>query len=301
MDADKLQASGSRDLDTPLPSIGARDPTLPRELVAIVDQLPREAQGRALSRTRPSCSPICRRSSRRGGALRRGSLPVSRARGVRRGRREVLLRPQQRDPHRARAARGVAAARGDRPVGRRQVVVRARRPRPGACARAGGALAGARAAPGPRAAASASRRSLDEALATGERQPDLIAQLAEAPGLFGELLRQARGAQQAQACSSSSISSRSCSRCATTTRRASCSSPRCSPPPTIRRSPVRVVLSMRADFLDRLAGHKHFLARAVARPVLPDRARPRQPARDARAARRARRLLVRGSVGSSTT
>ena len=32
----------------------------------------------------------------------RGRLPVSRARRVRRGRREVLLRPLERDPHRAR-------------------------------------------------------------------------------------------------------------------------------------------------------------------------------------------------------
>ena len=64
-----------------------------------------------------------------GRAHHREHVPVSRARGVRRERREVLLRPQQRDPDGPRAARGVAAARRDRSVGRRQVVVRARRPR----------------------------------------------------------------------------------------------------------------------------------------------------------------------------
>jgi serine/threonine protein kinase len=161
MSPDKLR-DRLTNLDVPMPSIAAARARRDRR------QVPREAQGEAL----PECDRAARGSAgvprAEGGSRHRRGLPLSRALGVRRGRREVLLRPLERDPHRAEPARELAAARGDRSVGRRQVVVRARRS--GARdARARRRVAGARAAPGPRAAAPARERARGSARHRRER------------------------------------------------------------------------------------------------------------------------------------
>jgi eukaryotic-like serine/threonine-protein kinase len=100
---------------------------------------------------------------------------------------------------------------------------------------------------------------LEEALADGRPASELMAQLVEAPGLFGAMLRGAAASRGQQIlvvidqleelftlCDSDQIRGLFLAALL-----AAADDPS---------SPVRVVLSMRADFLDRLAGHKHFLA-----------------------------------------
>jgi len=100
---------------------------------------------------------------------------------------------------------------------------------------------------------------LEETLATGEDGSDLMAKLVEAPGLFGTLLRRAASRRNVRMmvvvdqleelftlCDSDRVRQAFLAAIL-----AAADDPS---------SPVRVVLSMRADFLDRLAGHKHFLA-----------------------------------------
>ena len=100
---------------------------------------------------------------------------------------------------------------------------------------------------------------LEEALATGEHANDLMAQLLEAPGLFGAMLRSSAQRRNQKVlvvvdqleelftlCDSDKIRELFLAALL-----AAADDPS---------SPVRVVLSMRADFLDRLAGHKAFLA-----------------------------------------
>ena len=99
---------------------------------------------------------------------------------------------------------------------------------------------------------------LEETLATGEHASDLMDQLVEAPGLFGSMLRAAAGRRHQRVivvvdqleelftlCDSDEIRELFLAALL-----AAADDPS---------SPVRVVLSMRADFLDRLAGHRHFL------------------------------------------
>ena len=264
---------GCCDLETPLPSIGSRDPTLPTELVAIVDRCLAKRKARALSE--------------RDRAARR-SAGVPRAEGVahdRRGRARIAGSPRSarttrssssaaatRSAPRSRQLDVVAAARGDRPVGRRQVVVRPRRPRPGG-ARQRRRLGGARAAPGTRAARIASPTVLED---DARRPASRIGATTRCdrsssrrPGCSASCCARQAARREPARCSSSSTSSRSCSRCATATRSRQLFLAALLAAADDPTSPVRVVLSMRADFLDRLAGHKHVPRRAVARPVLP--------------------------------
>jgi hypothetical protein len=100
---------------------------------------------------------------------------------------------------------------------------------------------------------------LEDSLATGADSGDLIAQLRDSPGVFGSILRASAIKKNARVlvvvdqleelftlCDSDDI------------RRAFLGALLAAADDTT--SPVRVVLSMRADFLDRLAGHKQFLA-----------------------------------------
>src|SRR6185312_809294 len=98
-----------------------------------------------------------------------------------------------------------------------------------------------------------------DALATGQDGTDLVKQLVESPGMFGDLLRQQAARRDRKVlvvvdqleelftlCDSDEIR-----RLFLAALLGSADDPT---------SPVRVVLSMRADFLDRLAGHKQFLS-----------------------------------------
>jgi len=100
---------------------------------------------------------------------------------------------------------------------------------------------------------------LEESLATGEDAADLMARLVEAPGLFGTLLRQAATRRNQRVLVVVDQLEELFTLCDSDRVRAAFLAAllAAADDPS---SPVRVVLSMRADFLDRLAGHKHFLA-----------------------------------------
>ena len=100
---------------------------------------------------------------------------------------------------------------------------------------------------------------IDDTINTGEIPNDLVGQLTESPGLFGDRLRRAAHKRNQKMlvvvdqleelftlCDSDEI------------RRVFLAALLAAADDVT--SPVRVVLSMRADFLDRLAGHKHFLS-----------------------------------------
>jgi hypothetical protein len=100
---------------------------------------------------------------------------------------------------------------------------------------------------------------LEESLATGENAAQLGAQLADAPGLFGARLREAAAKRGERVLIVVDQLEELFTLCNSDDQRrtflaallAAADDPS---------SPVRVVLSMRADFLDRLADHKQFLA-----------------------------------------
>ncbi len=100
--------------------------------------------------------------------------------------------------------------------------------------------------------------TLDENIDTGSVSSELVDQLYEAPGLYGELLRKAAARRKHKVVIvvdqleelftlSDNDEVRKLFLAALLAAADDAT------------SPVRVVLSMRADFLDRLAGHKHFL------------------------------------------
>jgi eukaryotic-like serine/threonine-protein kinase len=100
---------------------------------------------------------------------------------------------------------------------------------------------------------------LEDALATGQDPGNLVQQLVESPGLFGDLLRQQAARRDRRVLVVVDQLEELFTLCDSDQLRklflaallGSADDPS---------SPVRVVLSMRADFLDRLAGHKQFLA-----------------------------------------
>lgn len=100
---------------------------------------------------------------------------------------------------------------------------------------------------------------LERTLNTGEEQSDIKDQLSTAPGLFGSMLRNATLRRQERAFIVVDQLEELFTLCddeeARTTFLAALLAAA-----DDSSSPLRVVLSMRADFLDRLAGHKQFLA-----------------------------------------
>jgi serine/threonine protein kinase len=99
---------------------------------------------------------------------------------------------------------------------------------------------------------------LEETHATGQDGHEIVTQLAEAPGMFGDLLRKAAIRREHRVLVVVDQLEELFTLCDDDAQRrtflaallAAADDPA---------SPVRVVLSMRADFLDRLAGHKQFL------------------------------------------
>ena len=301
MDARQAQASGCRDLDTPLPSIG-------------------DARSVAAARARRDRRSAASRRRRRSATRMRGEL-ARRSAGVPRAARARSA--EDVCPYRGLAAFGeddakyffgrsneirtalaqldewpLLAVIGPSGVGKSSFVHAGLVP--GACARPaapGRSACCARAACRCTGLASIARRGDRDR--RGRRRPDGRGS-REAPGLFGDAAAPGGDAQEASACSivvdqleelftlcDSDRRARSVPRGAARRRRRSelAGARRAVDARRLPRSPRRPQALPR---------------RAVARPVLPVRARSRQPARDARAARRARRLLVRGPTASST-
>lgn len=100
---------------------------------------------------------------------------------------------------------------------------------------------------------------LERTLQTGEEQSDIKDQLATAPGLFGSMLRNVTLRRQERAIIVVDQLEELFTLCDDETARPAFLAALLAAADDSS-SPLRVVLSMRADFLDRLAGHKQFLA-----------------------------------------
>jgi hypothetical protein len=245
------------DLHTPLPSISARDPSLPRELVKIVDRcLAKRKQDRYQSATELIAELqafLAPRADRNTGEMcpYRGLSAFGeddakyffgRSNEIRTALTQLESWP-------------LLAVIGPSGVGKSSFVHAGLVP---AIRAAGGNWQVRVLRPG-RVPLHRLAAVLEEALATGEMANDLMNQLVDAPGLFGAMLRQSASRRNQSVlvvvdqleelftlCDSDEVR-----RLFLAALLAAADDPT---------SPVRVVLSMRADFLDRLAGHKHFLS-----------------------------------------
>jgi hypothetical protein len=256
MNADKLRARLT-DLDTPLPSIGAREPSLPRELVQIVDGLLKK---RKVERYSSATKVIA--------ALQAFLQP----------RAERL--PDDVSPYRGLAAFGehdakfffgrsaeirtalaqldvwpLLAVIGPSGVGKSSFVHAGLVP----ALRSTGGVWQVRVLRPGRQPLHSLAATLDDAIDTGQVQAQVVDRLYEAPGYFAELLRRAAQhkkhrvvivVDQLEELFTLSDND-DIRKVFLSALLAAADDPS---------SPVRVVLSMRADFLDRLAGHKQFLA-----------------------------------------
>jgi tRNA A-37 threonylcarbamoyl transferase component Bud32 len=239
--AERLRAE-LLDLETPLPSIGSRDPRLPRALVAVVDTCLEKKK----ERRHQSASAVL-------GELLRFLQPHTTGdacpyRGLAAfGEEDAKVFFGRTSEIRSAMAQlegwPLLAVVGPSGVGKSSFVHAGVIP----AMRAEGACDVHVLRPG--------RMPIHRLASVLGDDPDLVARLVEAPGLFGELLR-ASGRRVLVVvdqleelftlCDSDDVR-----RIFLAALLGSADDPT---------SPVRVVLSMRADFLDRLAGHKQFLA-----------------------------------------
>src|SRR5438105_4507448 len=255
MNPDKLRARLT-DLDTPMPSIGSRDPSLPREVVTIVDMLLRKKKverygsaGRVIAALQAYLAP-----------------------------RSVLV-DEDACPYRGLAAFGEGDAKfffgrsneirtalsqldgwpllaviGPSGVGKSSFVHAGLVP----AVRGSGGNWQIRVLRPGRMPLHSLAATLDDAIDTGQVTAQIVDQLHDAPGFYGELLRKAAlrkkhrvliVVDQLEELFTLSDDDE-VRRLFLAALLAAADDPS---------APVRVVLSMRADFLDRLAGHKHFL------------------------------------------
>ena len=256
MNPDKLRVRLT-DLETPLPSIGSRDPALPRELVAIVDKLlAKKKVERFASATKalaafqaflaPKASVLGEDVSPYRGLAAFGENDAKYFFGRSNEIRTALALLE---------AWPLLAVIGPSGVGKSSFVHAGLVP----AVRASGGTWHVRVLRPGRAPLASLAATLDDWLATGQAPSELLDQLRDAPGVYGELLRKAARAHQHKVLIvvdqleelftlSDDAEAR---RVFLAALLAAADDPS---------APVRVVLSMRADFLDRLAGHKQFLA-----------------------------------------
>ncbi len=261
MNADKLRVRLT-DLDTPLPSLGARDPSMPEELVAVVDKL---LQKHKSERYQNATEVIADMQAFLAPKHERTSADASPYRGLASfgeadakfffGRdSEIRSAVAQLDVWPLLAVIGPSGVgkssfvhAGLVPAMRRQV---AQHP--------GGTWDVRIVRPGRQPLQSLAT-TLDETIETGLVPNDLLDQLSDAPGLYGEHLRKAAARKRHKVLiivdQLEELFTLSDNDDARRTFLASLLAAA-----DDAASPVRVVLSMRADFLDRLAGHKHFLS-----------------------------------------
>jgi eukaryotic-like serine/threonine-protein kinase len=243
------------DLDTPLPSIGSRDPTLPRELVRVVDRcLAKHKSQRYQSATElladlqvvlaPREARTSDDSPYRGlAAFAEGDAKYffGRSNEIRTALSQLESWP-------------LLAVIGPSGVGKSSFVHAGLVP----AVRATGGGWDVRVLRPGRVPIHRLAGIIDDTVNTGEIPNDLVGLLMESPGLFGERLRRYALKRDQRIlvvvdqleelftlCDSDEI------------RRVFLAALLAAADDTS--APVRVVLSMRADFLDRLAGHKQFL------------------------------------------
>ncbi|MDQ3365422.1 MAG: protein kinase [Myxococcota bacterium] len=245
------------DLATPLPSIGLRDPTIPNALVAIIDrcvakrradryanasELLADLQAFITPRADRTTGEVCPYRGLAAFAEDDAEYFFGRSNEIRTALSQLDGWP-------------LLAVIGPSGVGKSSFVHAGLVP----AVRAGGGNWQVRVLRPGRLPLHRLAAVLDESLATGESADDLLARLVEAPGVFGATLRAAAARRNENIlvvvdqleelftlCDSDKLR-----RLFLAALLAAADDPS---------SPVRVVLSMRADFLDRLAGHKHFLS-----------------------------------------
>jgi eukaryotic-like serine/threonine-protein kinase len=255
MNADKLRARLS-DLDTPLPSLGARDPSMPGELVEIVDRLLRKRKseryqnaGEVIADLQAFLAPKSDRFAEdvcpyRGLAAfneQDAKFFFGRSNEIRTALAQLEAWP-------------LLAVIGPSGVGKSSFVHAGLVP---AVRGTGGNWQVRILRPG-RSPLQSLAGTLDEMLDSGAVGQDVLDGLAEAPGLYGERLRKAahRKKQKVLIVVDQLEELFTLSDDDEVRKLFLAALLAAADDPT---SPVRVVLSMRADFLDRLAGHKHFL------------------------------------------
>ncbi|HEY5922655.1 MAG TPA: protein kinase, partial [Kofleriaceae bacterium] len=256
MNADKLRVRLT-DLDTPLPSLGARDSSLPAELVAIVDRC---LQKHKSERYQNATEAIAELQAFLAPKASRISEDVCPYRGLASfGEADAKYFFGRSNEIRTALAQLEAwpllAVIGPSGVGKSSFVHAGLVP----AVRGGGGNWQVRVLRPGRHPLASLASTLDETLDTGLVPHDLIDQLADAPGLYGEQLRKAAARKRHQVLivvdQLEELFTLSDNDEVRKTFLASLLAAA-----DDATAPVRVVLSMRADFLDRLAGHKHFLS-----------------------------------------
>jgi hypothetical protein len=253
---DKLKAVLC-DLETPLPSVGARDPRIAPELVAIVDrclakkkaeryqnasELLADLQLFLAPRAERSAEEVCPYRGLAAFGEDDAKYFFGRSNEIRTALAQLDEWP-------------LLAVIGPSGVGKSSFVHAGLIP----AVRTGGGTWQVRVLRPGRVPLHRLASVLEEALATGEHADDVMAKLVEAPGLFGTMLRQAATRRNHRVLVVVDQLEELFTLCDSDRVRAAFLAAllAAADDPS---SPVRVVLSMRADFLDRLAGHKHFLA-----------------------------------------
>jgi hypothetical protein len=255
MNSDKLRAR-LNDLDTPLPSIGSRDPSLPRELVAIVDRCLRKRKAERYASASAVIADLQAYLAPKAALVGDDACPY---RGLASfGEADAKFFFGRTNEIRTAVSQleqwPLLAVIGPSGVGKSSFVHAGLVP----AMRAQGGQWQVRVLRPGRAPLASLAGTLDDALDTGLTAAEIVDQLRDAPGLYGELLRNVarRSKQQVMIIVDQleelfTLSSDADARgLFLSALLAAADDPS---------APVRVVLSMRADFLDRLAGHKHVL------------------------------------------
>ncbi|HEU4611368.1 MAG TPA: protein kinase, partial [Kofleriaceae bacterium] len=255
MNADKLRVRLT-DLDTPLPSLGARDPSLPPELVAIVDRCLQKHKAERYQHASEVVADLQAYLAPKHERVGEDACPY---RGLASfGEADAKYFFGRDSEIRSALAQldiwPLLAVIGPSGVGKSSFVHAGLVP----AVRASGGNWEVRVLRPGRQPLHGLAMTLDETIDTGLVPTDLVEQLREAPGLYGEHLRKAALRKQHkllivvdQLEELFTLSDNDEVRKTFLAALLAAADDAA--------APVRVVLSMRADFLDRLAGHKHFL------------------------------------------